>query len=124
MLLSIGIDTLPWILFDVDFDFEDVAVGGDEMAAEEDGELFRAAHAVLLRQQVHRVLLRVGGDDVTVVAILVILQQIEKNYKNWKNGKNLKKWQKLQKKIAKITPNYKNWKNQKKIEKVEKNCQN
>jgi len=80
VLLSIGIDTLPWILFDVDFDFEDVAVGGDEMAAEEDGELFRAAHAVLLRQQVHRVLLRVGGDDVAVVAILVIFVGCQREF--------------------------------------------
>lgn len=59
---------VPRILLDVDVRLSHVAVLAQEVLRQCDGELLRRTNAVLLRQQVDGVLLRVRRYDVRVVA--------------------------------------------------------
>ena len=72
VFLSIDFSSLPRVLLDVDFYLQDVTVGTQKMATEEDGELFGAGDAVFLSQNIDGILLRIGRYNVGVVAIQVV----------------------------------------------------
>lgn len=59
---------VPRILLDVDVRLSHMAVLGEKVLRQCDGELLRRTDAVLLRQQVDGVLLRIRRYDVRVVA--------------------------------------------------------
>lgn len=67
----------PRVLLDVHVDFLDVPVLVEEVRAEQHAELLGRLDAVLLRQQVDRVLLAVRGDDVAVVAVQIVALRVE-----------------------------------------------
>lgn len=62
----------------MNFRFDYMGVGGQEMIAQQQCELFGASDAELLGQDVNRVLLRVGGDNIRVVACSQIIWKLER----------------------------------------------
>ncbi len=62
-------DAVPFQGLDGDLGFVHPRVRGQEVLCHQDGELLRGPDPVLLGQQVDRVLLTVGCDDVGVVSL-------------------------------------------------------
>ena len=66
----VDVDPLPWRLFDMHLNFDDVTVSRQKMSAQQNGEcLWAVADAVFLRQNVDGVLLRIGGHNVRIVSL-------------------------------------------------------
>lgn len=63
---------LPRILIYFHFDFLDVPVSVKEMRTKQQAEFLRRLDAVLLRQNIHRILLRVRRNYIPVIAFQVI----------------------------------------------------
>lgn len=61
-------DAIPQHLLDFDHNFHHVLVFGQEVIAQQDGKILRRLYTELLGQHINRVLLRVRGNDVGVVA--------------------------------------------------------
>lgn len=62
----------PRVLLDVDPDFRHLFVHVEEVRAKQECERLGRVDAVFLRHQVHRVLLAIRRDDVTIVTLEII----------------------------------------------------
>jgi hypothetical protein len=69
-------DSLPRVELGLPASAADPVEAGDEVLAEGEQELLGRADAVLLRERVDRVLLRVGGHDLAVVALDVARHEV------------------------------------------------